>query len=70
MQSRTITYLDNTFGGIQPLERNDAAIGLELNIPIYQGGLVSSQTRQARYRVQPGHGRTGPAAPRHRTPDT
>ncbi len=43
------TYLDNTFGGIQPLERNDAAIGLELNIPIYQGGLVSSQTRQSRY---------------------
>lgn len=43
------TYLDNTFGGIQPLERNDSAIGLELNIPIYQGGLVSSQTSQARY---------------------
>jgi outer membrane protein len=43
------TYLDNTFGGIAPLERNDAAIGLELNIPIYQGGLVSSQTRQSRY---------------------
>jgi len=43
------TYLDNTFGGIQPLERNDASIGLNLNIPIYQGGLVSSQTRQSRY---------------------
>ena len=43
------TYVDNTFGGIAPLERNDAAIGLELNIPIYQGGLVSSQTRQSRY---------------------
>ena len=43
------TYLDNTFGGIAPLERNDASIGLELNIPIYQGGLVSSQTRQSRY---------------------
>jgi outer membrane protein len=43
------TYLDNTFGGIAPLERNDAAIGLELSIPIYQGGRVSSQTRQARY---------------------
>jgi outer membrane protein len=43
------TYLDNTFGGIQPLERNDAAIGVELNIPLYQGGRVSSQTRQSRY---------------------
>jgi outer membrane protein len=43
------TYLDNTFGGIQPLERNDSSIGLELTIPIYQGGLVSSQTRQSRY---------------------
>ena len=43
------SYLDNTFGGVLPLERNDGAIGLELNIPIYQGGLVSSQTRQSRY---------------------
>ena len=43
------TYLDNTFGGIQPLKRNDGSIGLELIIPIYQGGLVSSQTRQSRY---------------------
>jgi len=43
------TYLDNQFGGILPLERNDASIGVELNIPIYQGGLISSQTRQSRY---------------------
>jgi outer membrane protein len=43
------SYLDNTFGGVLPLERNDSAIGLELNIPIYQGGLISSQTRQSRY---------------------
>ena len=43
------SYLDNTFGGVLPLERNDSAVGLELNIPIYQGGLVSSQTRQSRY---------------------
>ena len=42
-------YLDNQFGGILPLERNDASIGLELSIPLYQGGLVSSQTRQSRY---------------------
>ena len=43
------TYLDNQFGGIAPLERNDGSIGLELRIPIYQGGLISSQTRQSRY---------------------
>jgi outer membrane protein len=43
------SYLDNQFGGVLPLERNDASIGLELNIPLYQGGLVSSQTRQSRY---------------------
>jgi outer membrane protein len=28
---------------------HDAAIGLELNVPLYQGGLVNSRTRQARY---------------------
>jgi outer membrane protein len=43
------SYRDTEFGGFTPLERNDASIGLELNIPIYQGGLVSSQTRQSRY---------------------
>jgi outer membrane protein len=43
------SYLDSQFGGVLPLERNDASIGLELSIPIYQGGLVSSQTRQSRY---------------------
>ena len=42
-------YLDNQFGGVFPLERNDASIGLELKVPIYQGGLVSSRTRQSRY---------------------
>ncbi|RLA00076.1 MAG: type I secretion protein TolC [Gammaproteobacteria bacterium] len=43
------SYLDNQFGGILPLERNDTSIGLELTIPLYQGGLISSQTRQSRY---------------------
>lgn len=42
------SYRDTQFGGFTPLERNDSAIGLELNVPIYQGGLVSSQTRQSR----------------------
>lgn len=30
-------------------EIHDTAIGLELNVPLYQGGLVNSRTRQARY---------------------
>jgi outer membrane protein len=43
-------YRDNDFGGLGiPIERNDGAIGLQLNIPIYQGGLISSRTRQASY---------------------
>ncbi len=43
------SYRDTQFGGITPLERNDSAIGVQLNLPLYQGGLVSSQTRQSRY---------------------
>jgi outer membrane protein len=43
-------YRDNDFGGLGiPIERNDAAIGLQLNIPLYQGGLISSRTRQASF---------------------
>jgi len=34
---------------IAELENNDTQIGLVLDIPIYQGGRVSAQTRQARY---------------------
>ena len=44
------SYRDNRFGGFQDLKRNDSAVGLELNLPLYQGGLVSSQTRQSRHR--------------------
>ena len=41
-------YRDNDFGGLGiPIERNDGAIGIQLNIPLYQGGLISSRTRQA-----------------------
>ncbi len=43
------SYRDNRFGGFTELKRNDSAVGLELNLPLYQGGLVSSQTRQSRY---------------------
>jgi len=44
------SYQDLNFGGIVNLERNDATLGLQFNIPIYQGGLVSSQSRAAQYR--------------------
>ncbi len=43
------SYRDTSFGGFTPLQRNDSAIGVQLNLPLYQGGLVSSQTRQSRY---------------------
>ena len=35
--------------GITSLVNKDSRIGLQLNVPIYQGGYVSSRTRQARY---------------------
>jgi len=43
------SYRDTQFGGFNALERNDSAIGLELTVPIYQGGLITSRTRQSRY---------------------
>ncbi len=43
-----VSYLDNRFGGIADVKRNDSSIGLEFNLPLYQGGLTSSQTRQSR----------------------
>ena len=43
------SYRDVEFGGVTRLERNDSAIGLQLSLPLYEGGLVSSQTRQSRY---------------------
>jgi outer membrane protein len=41
-------YRDESFSGFADLERNDASVGLELNLPVYQGGIVSSQVREAR----------------------
>ncbi|HHH43581.1 MAG TPA: type I secretion protein TolC [Gammaproteobacteria bacterium] len=46
------SYIDLNFGGIAPLKREDSEIGLQLNVPLYQGGLVNSRTRQARSRFQ------------------
>lgn len=35
--------------GTVPLTSDDNRIGLQLSVPLYQGGVVSSRTRQARY---------------------
>jgi outer membrane protein len=43
------SYRDNRFGGVTPQERDDSAVGLELNLPLYQGGRITSQTRQSRH---------------------
>lgn len=43
-------YQDRNFGGIATVKRDDGAIGLQLNVPLYQGGYVNSKTREARYR--------------------
>ena len=46
-------YRDNDFGGLNiPIKRNDKALGLQLNIPLYQGGLISSRTREASQQYQ------------------
>lgn len=44
------SYNDSNFGGFRKLERNDGAVGLQLAVPLYQGGYVSSLTREARAR--------------------
>ncbi len=43
-------YRDSNFGGLtaNPLERNDSSVGLELSLPLYQGGAVNSRTRAQR----------------------
>ena len=38
--------------GVVPIERYDNEIGVQLNIPLYQGGAVNSRTREARNRFQ------------------
>ncbi len=46
------TYFDRDFGGVVPQERHDSTIGLQLNIPLYEGGAVNSRTREAQSRFQ------------------
>ncbi len=41
---------DSTGGRFGGAQIQAEAIGLELNMPLYQGGLVNSRTREARYR--------------------
>jgi outer membrane protein len=50
--SASAGYSDQNFGGIAPVERQNSEVGIELNIPLYQGGVVSSRTREARSRFQ------------------
>ena len=45
-------YFDRDFGGVVPQERNDSTIGLQLNIPLYEGGAVNSRTREAQSRFE------------------
>lgn len=43
------SYRDSNFSGVIPLERNDSSVGLELSVPLYQGGAVTSRTREQRH---------------------
>jgi outer membrane protein len=44
------TWLNNDFGGFGiTQERNDSAIGVQMTLPLYQGGLVVANTRQSQH---------------------
>ena len=44
------TWLNNDFGGFGiTQERNDSSIGVQMTLPLYQGGLISANTRQSQY---------------------
>jgi len=45
----TDTFTDGTPAGGTTLDQNQRTIGLQLSFPIYSGGMVSSQVRQAVY---------------------
>jgi outer membrane protein len=43
-------WLNNNFGGTGfTLEQNQSAIGVQATLPLYQGGLIRANTRQAQY---------------------
>ncbi len=48
----SVCYVDIEFGGLTKIRRDDSEIGVQLNMPIYQGGLINSRTREARSRFQ------------------
>lgn len=48
--SASVSRRDQNFGGVFGLKRHDASIGVELNVPLFQGGAVNSRTREAHYR--------------------
>jgi outer membrane protein len=44
------TWRNNDFGGFGiTQERNDSSIGIQMTLPLYQGGLISANTRQSQY---------------------
>lgn len=45
------TYASSSDGQFGGAKTHDANIGLELNVPIYEGGAVVSRTREASYRL-------------------
>jgi outer membrane protein len=45
------TRLDTNFGGVILIERDDSSVGLELRIPLFQGGVVNSRTRESRQKL-------------------
>jgi outer membrane protein len=43
-------WRNNDFGGFGiSQERNDSSIGVQMTLPLYQGGLISANTRQSQY---------------------
>ena len=46
----SLSYREQSFGGAIPLERIDSSIGIQVNIPLFQGGGTSSRTREAHHR--------------------
>jgi outer membrane protein len=48
-RNSTDTFTDGTPAGGTTLDQNQRTIGLQLTFPIYSGGMVSSQVRQAVY---------------------
>jgi outer membrane protein len=44
------SWLDNNFGGTGFIQKfNDSSIGVQMTLPLYQGGLVVANTRQSQY---------------------